>query len=144
MANNENIEKYAFDKLTAEKQREIASMGGKASGQAKREKANFRKALEAIFDGKPSKPLISILKGVGIKSPEKLSYLEALIQYGTLKTHDKKTTLSELVRFLEFARDTIGQKPVEKKMDLTPENKDEVQAIINELIGEEEEKKEQE
>ena len=132
-----------FNELTEEEQRKLASAGGKRSGEVRREKANFRRALEAIFDGKPSKPLIGILKGVGIKSPEKLSYLEALIQYGTLKTHDKKTTLSELVRFLEFARDTIGQKPVEKKMDLTPENKDEVQAIINELIGEEEEQEQE-
>lgn len=49
MANEENIRKYSFDKLTAEKQRELAVKGGKASGAAKRKKADLKKAMELLL-----------------------------------------------------------------------------------------------
>lgn len=49
MANEENIRKYSFDKLTAEKQRELAIKGGKASGAAKRKKADLKKAMELLL-----------------------------------------------------------------------------------------------
>lgn len=57
MANEENIRKYSFDKLTAEKQRELAIKGGKASGAAKRKKADLKKAMELLLslDVKDSK-----------------------------------------------------------------------------------------
>lgn len=98
---------------TPEEVRENAKKGGIKSGQVRREKANFKRILTDVFEGKPSKPLIDILKKAGINSPEKLSYLEAIIAFGALKTHSSKTGLSELTRFLEFSRDTIGQKPKE-------------------------------
>lgn len=49
MANEENIRKYSFDKLTAEKQRELAVKGGKASGAAKRKKADLKQAMELLL-----------------------------------------------------------------------------------------------
>ena len=49
LANEENIRKYSFDKLTAEKQRELAVKGGKASGAAKRKKADLKKAMELLL-----------------------------------------------------------------------------------------------
>lgn len=57
LANEENIRKYSFDKLTAEKQRELAIKGGKASGAAKRKKADLKKAMELLLslDVKDSK-----------------------------------------------------------------------------------------
>ena len=49
MANNENLKGYGFHERTASEQREIASMGGIASGEARRKKANFNKTLNALL-----------------------------------------------------------------------------------------------
>ena len=49
--NDKNLEGYGFDEITAEKQREIASQGGKASGKARKKKADMRKAVQDILDG---------------------------------------------------------------------------------------------
>lgn len=49
MANNENLKGHGFHERTASEQREIAIMGGKASGKARREKANFNKTLNKML-----------------------------------------------------------------------------------------------
>lgn len=49
MANNENLKPQ--NTRTKSEQRKIAQKGGKASGKARREKADFRKALQAALDG---------------------------------------------------------------------------------------------
>ena len=110
MANNENLKPIKSGELSKEELKKRQSNGGKKSGQVRRERANFKNILTAVFEGKPSKPLIEILKQAGIESPDKLNYLEAIIAFGALKTHSKKTGLNELTRFLEFARDSMGQK----------------------------------
>lgn len=110
MANNENLRPIQKGQLSKEELKKRQSNGGKKSGQVRRERANFKNILTTVFEGKPSKPLIDILKQAGIESPDKLNYLEAIIAFGALKTHSKKTGLNELTRFLEFARDSMGQK----------------------------------
>ena len=50
MAKEDQIEQYRFDKRTPEEQREIARMGGIASGQARREKATMKATLEKLLD----------------------------------------------------------------------------------------------
>lgn len=49
--NDKNLEGYGFDEITAGKQREIARQGGKASGKARKKKADMRKAVQDILDG---------------------------------------------------------------------------------------------
>lgn len=110
MANNENLRPIQKGQLSKEELKKRQSNGGKKSGQVRRERANFKNILTTVFEGKPSKPLMDILKQAGIESPDKLNYLEAIIAFGALKTHSKKTGLNELTRFLEFARDSMGQK----------------------------------
>lgn len=65
MANYENIKDYGFDKRTAKEQREIAVMGGKASGRARRRKADFRKTLNMLLtaeiDSEEWKPVLETL-----------------------------------------------------------------------------------
>lgn len=65
MANYENIKNYGFDKRTAGEQREIAKMGGKASGEARRRKADFRKTLNMLLtaeiDNEEYKPILESL-----------------------------------------------------------------------------------
>ena len=68
MANNENLKGYGFHERTAKEQREIAVMGGKASGEARRRKANFRKTLNQLLtteiDSPEWKP---VLESLGIE-----------------------------------------------------------------------------
>ncbi|MCU6762278.1 phage terminase%2C large subunit%2C PBSX family [uncultured Roseburia sp.] len=52
MPNVENLKGYGFHERTAEEQRAIAVMGGKASGEARRKKANFRKTLNQLLTSK--------------------------------------------------------------------------------------------
>lgn len=65
MANYENIKDHGFDKRTAKEQREIAVMGGKASGKARRRKADFRKTLNMLLtaeiDSEEWKPVLETL-----------------------------------------------------------------------------------
>lgn len=65
MANYENIKDYGFDKRTAKEQRDIAVMGGKASGEARRRKADFRKTLNMLLtaeiDNEEYKPVLDAL-----------------------------------------------------------------------------------
>lgn len=50
MAKEDQIEEYRFDNRTPEEQREIATMGGIASGKARQEKAMMRKTLEKMLN----------------------------------------------------------------------------------------------
>lgn len=49
--NDENLKGHGFDEKTAEEQREIARKGGKASGVARRRKADLRRMAQEILDG---------------------------------------------------------------------------------------------
>lgn len=65
MANNENLNGYGFHERTASEQREIARMGGKASGEARKKRANFRKTLNTLLtteiDSPEWKPMLESL-----------------------------------------------------------------------------------
>lgn len=73
MANYENIKDKGFDKRTTSELREITSRGGKASGEARRRKADFRKTLNLLLTAK-------------IDSPEWTPMLEALGLDSTLES----------------------------------------------------------
>lgn len=45
----DDIKKHGFDKRTAEERQELARIAGKASGEARRRKADFRKTLNALL-----------------------------------------------------------------------------------------------
>jgi hypothetical protein len=47
---NDNLDNKGFDKLTAKEQRKIASMGGKASAEARRKKRDLRLAMEMLLE----------------------------------------------------------------------------------------------
>lgn len=49
--NDDNIKSYGFHERTTEEQREIARKGGKASGAARRRKADLRRMAQDILDG---------------------------------------------------------------------------------------------
>lgn len=83
MANYENIKDYGFDKRTAKEQREIAVMGGKASGEARRRKADFRKTLNMLLtaeiDNEEYKP---VLEALGIECTLESALNMAMIKEG--------------------------------------------------------------
>ena len=81
MANYENIKDHGFDKRTAKEQREIAVMGGKASGRARRRKADFRKTLNLLLtaeiDSEEWKP---VLEALGVECTLESALLMAQIK----------------------------------------------------------------
>lgn len=65
MAGYDNIRDKGFDSRTAEERREIAKIAGRASGAARRRKANFRKTLNLLLtseiDNEEWKPILETL-----------------------------------------------------------------------------------
>lgn len=85
MAGYENIKDYGFDKRTAEEQREIAVMGGKASGAARRRNADFRKTLNALLTAKIDSPeWTPVLEALGLDSTLEAAVNAAMIREALL------------------------------------------------------------
>lgn len=81
MPNEENLKGHGFHERTAKEQREIAVMGGKASGAARRRKANFRKTLNLLLtaeiDNEEWKP---VLESLGVECTLESALLMAQIK----------------------------------------------------------------
>ena len=76
MSNEKNL--VPFQDFSADKQREIRSMGGKASGEAKRRKKAIRETVQAVAAmGVPNKAL-KALKLAGV-SEEDATYQTAIV-----------------------------------------------------------------
>ena len=99
MANNENLEGNGFDERTAEEQREIARKGGIASGEARRNKRDLRKALELLLE-----------KEYKQRNGETITGTEAI----TAKLFEQ--AMKGNIKAFETIRSTIGQDPVQKVM----------------------------
>lgn len=128
MANNSNIEGKGFDSRTTEEQREIARQGGIASGEARRKKKLLSDLINNEFE-----------KNVSIKSGEEtieLTKKELAALRLVRIINDPGTTDKVFLKALEFARDTIGERPIEKTMsvDVDPDVMAEVERIVDENI----------
>lgn len=110
MANEQNLIPQAH-KLTVEEQ----SAGGKASGKARAERRDLRRALEILLE-----------KDWEDKSGNKLSGTDAI----SLKLFEQ--AMKGNIRAFETLRDTVGQKPIEKVMvaDVEPEVIDEIEKAV--------------
>ena len=83
MANYENIRDKGFDKRTTNELRVIASKGGKASGEARRKKANFRKTLNLLLTAKiDSEEWTPVLEALGLESTLESALNMAMIKEG--------------------------------------------------------------
>ena len=102
MAGYENIKDKGFDKRTTEELRVITSAGGKASGEARRRKANFRKTLNQLLTTE-------------IDSPEWTPVLEAMGLESTLETAMLAAQIKEAVngntKAAYFVAQYVGQSP---------------------------------
>lgn len=102
-------------KRTKEEQREIARQGGLASGRARAEKRDLRRALEALLE-----------KEYTDKNGNTLTGTEAI----TVKLFEQ--AMKGNIRAFETLRDTVGQKPIEKVMvaEVEPEVIDEIEKAV--------------
>lgn len=99
MANEQNLEGKGFDSRTTEEQREIARQGGIASGKARAEKRNLRKALEMLLE-----------KEWKDKRGNSLTGTEAI----SAKLFEQ--AMNGNIKAFETIRSTVGQDPVQKVM----------------------------
>ncbi len=81
MAGYDNIKSYGFDKRTARERREFAIKAGKANGEVRRRKADFRKTLNQLLttkiDNEEWKP---ILESLGLECTLESAMLAAQIK----------------------------------------------------------------
>lgn len=118
MANVKNLIPY-----TSEQSREEASKngrkGGEASGKARRAKKSLREALQALLDT----TILDEKTGIEMTGTEAVAVklFQRFLQDGDLKA-------------FELIRDTSGQKPVEKvvQMDIDPDIIAEVERLVTE------------
>lgn len=83
MANNENL--IPLNRRTKSEQRTIQSEGGKASGKARRKKADFRKILNALLTTKIDNPeWTPILEAMGLESTLESAVNAAMIREALL------------------------------------------------------------
>lgn len=83
MAGYENIKNYGFDKRTADERRELAIKAGKASGEARRKKANFRKTLNALLTAEiNNEEWRPILEAMGVECTLESALNMAMIKAG--------------------------------------------------------------
>ena len=98
VANNENL--IPFNKRSVREARECGRRGGKASGEARRKKADFRKTLNALLTAE-------------IDSPEWTPLLNALGLDSTLESAVNAAMIREAlagnVKAYIAIRDTLGQ-----------------------------------
>ena len=114
MPNENNLK--PFGTLTEAEQREIASKGGKASGEARRAKKSLREAMQILMDAD--------LTGKDGKTMTGTEAMAAKAFQAALKGDWKAW---------ELVRDTAGQKPVERVMvaDVEASVIAEVEAMVN-------------
>lgn len=111
MANNEdNIKEHSFDKLTAERQREIASMGGKASAEARKERKAMKEQIELLL----SLPLQdekakAQFQRMGIDIENINNQMAMIVKVFQTALGGGKNQISAAT----FLRDTVGEKPKE-------------------------------
>ncbi len=97
-----------FNKLTEEKQKELAKKGGKASGEARRKKKAMRETLEMLLDEKYKKTgrtyreeaTIGLLKGAIYGNAQ--NYKTILETLGELKLAEENKMNNELSKVEEL------------------------------------------
>lgn len=124
-----------FNTMDAEKQKAIATLGGKASGVARRKAKNMREAARILLEA----PLLddaktaAVLEQMGLEADQQSAILLAAI--GKAKRGD--------IEAARYARDTSGQAPAQQvdiglgdkkpaEMDLTGLTEEQLQQMLQE------------
>ena len=126
MANDENLKKGNPDTQfkSGREAVENGRKGGIASGKSKR----LRKTLADIINSEFDKTVKVNGQEITRKEWAGMRLIRLLM--------NEETDTKEFMKALEFARDTIGEKPIEKTMsvDVDPEVMAEVEKIVDENI----------
>lgn len=92
MAGYENIKDKGFDKRTTDELRVIAANGGRASGKARRRKADFRRTLNLLLTTEIDSPeWTPVLEAMGLDSTLESAVNAAMIQealMGNVKAYE--------------------------------------------------------
>lgn len=91
MANEDNLKGHGFHERTASERRELARIGGKASGEARRRKANFRKTLNMLLTAEVNTEMTPLLKEMGLESTVESAVNMAMIKeamMGNVKAYE--------------------------------------------------------
>lgn len=103
--NQDNL--IPFNELTEEKQRELASKGGKASGEARKQKKLMREQLNMLLNLPIKSSKIKVqLKELGVEDTEMNNQMALLIAM-------YQKALKGDVSAFNTLRDTSGEKPIE-------------------------------
>ena len=129
MANEENL--IPFNERTESEQRAIASAGGKASGEARRNKKMLRDCIDYLFE-RVDKTVIGD-DGQPMTGAEQLAYNLFIKALG-------ETDTGKAAKAFEVLRDTAGQKPVDKVqstqtvVDMSAFSTEEIKAMLDEEV----------
>lgn len=105
--NKENLVDMRY--LTAEKQREIAVAGGKASVEARRKKKELKDRCKILLEMMPNKALIAKSLGNDTELPEGADMYDLMIAKMM-----QVAALDGNVKAFEAVRDSAGDKPTDK------------------------------
>ena len=131
MANEQNLVSLA-NRTTSEK-REIATKGGLASGEARRNKKILRDCIDYLFERVDNTVLDD--EGNAMSGAERLAY-------GLFVKALSETDTAKAAKAFEVLRDTAGQRPVEKVetkqtvIDMSKFSTDELKAMLDDDITE--------
>lgn len=105
----EDIVEHQFDNLTAERQQEIASMGGKASAEARKQRKTMKEQAELLLSLAVKNPkLKKTMSDLGIDEDEQNNQMAMIIA-----VMNKAISKGDIQAFNSLQA-TIGEKPVEK------------------------------
>ena len=100
----------SFEDMTPSEQRRIASMGGVQSGKNRKNKKLLKEMFESMSESSIPPMIKEKLESFGIKT-EGLSFIEAIVKIASLKTAEKRASLSDIIKFMEIYAKYTGQEP---------------------------------
>ncbi len=141
MANDENLKGHGFHERTAREQREIAIMGGKASGEARRRKADFRKTLNALLTAEIDSPeWTPVLQALGLDSTLEAAVNAAMIRealagnvkaYEAIARYSGQSDRTELDHEEQQAKVSVMKAQEDKLKNVVVDDNDDGVVIIN-------------
>lgn len=111
--NEDNL--IPFNERTEEEQRKIASMGGKASGEARKRKSEMKQAIDLLLSlpcnlkDKKGNGIKEVAKQLGIEEEDIDNQMAVIISMFNISMSGGKNAVSAAT----FLRDTVGDKPKE-------------------------------
>ena len=153
MARGDNLIGKGFDSRSTDEVRELARIGGKKSGEARRRKANFRKTLNMLLTAEVDIPdWTAFLESIGLDSTIEsvvnaamireamagnVKAYEAIARYAGQDTRTEKDLEEQIIKMEAFKKQMDAQMDAQKakmeeirlktekmKKELDPEDKD--------------------